>query len=59
MERITLSFPSVFDLHDFKKKIDTTHTEARVNHLTGCFSTRELELAIQEYKAELLKEFRD
>jgi hypothetical protein len=59
MERITLSFPSVFDLHDFKKKIDTTHTEARVNHLTGCFSTKELEIALTEFHAELLKEFRD
>lgn len=59
MERQTLSFPSVFDLHDFKKLLATTLTEARVNHLTGHFTSTELEIAIKEYKAELLKEFKD
>ena len=55
MERLTLSFPSVFDMHDFRKKVETEHTEARVNHLTGHFSTEELELAIKVYNAKLIK----
>lgn len=59
MERQTLSFPSVFDLHDFKKEIGTLPTEARVNLLTGHFSSEHLEKAIREYKAELVKTHRD
>ena len=55
MERQTLSFPSVFDLHDFRKSIQTEHTEAVVNHLTGHFSNQELETAIKVFKAELVK----
>ena len=55
MERQTLSFPSVFDLHDFRKSIQTEHTEAVVNHLTGHFSNQELETAISVYNAQLVK----
>lgn len=59
MERMTLSFPSVFDLHDFKKEVEPTHTEARVNHLTGHFSSKELEIATQVYHAEVVKELKE
>jgi hypothetical protein len=59
MERMTLSFPSVFDLHDFKKEVEPTHTEARVNQLTGHFSSKELEIATTVYKAELVKEMKE
>jgi hypothetical protein len=59
MERLTLSFPSVFDLHDFKKEVVTTHAEARVNLLTGCFTTKEVEIATTVYKAQLIKEKRE
>lgn len=55
MERQTLSFPSVFDLHDFRKTIQAMHTEAIVNHLTGHFSQQELETAIKVYNAQLVK----
>ncbi len=59
MERLTLSFPSVFDLYDFKKEVEPSHTEARVNHLTGHFSSKELEIATVVYKAEVIKETKD
>lgn len=59
MERLTLSFPSVFDLHDFRKKVETEHTEARVNHLTGHFSSEQLDIAIKVYNAELIRHVRD
>lgn len=59
MERLTLSFPSVFDLYDFKKEVATKQTEARVNNLTGHFTPQELEIATTVFKAELVKEFKD
>ena len=59
MERLTLSFPSVFDLHDFKKEVELLHTEARVNHLTGHFTSKELEIATQVYKAQVVKEVKE
>lgn len=59
MERLTLSFPSVFDLHDFKKEVEPQHTEARVNHLTGHFSSKEVEIATVVYKAQIVKEAKD
>ncbi|HZF65893.1 MAG TPA: hypothetical protein VEZ55_15465 [Chitinophagaceae bacterium] len=55
MERLTLSFPSVFDLHEFKKEIEATHVEARVNHLTGSFTAKQLEIATTVFKAEVLR----
>ncbi len=59
MERQTLSFPSVFDLYDFKKEVQATHTEARVNLLTGCFTSKEVEIATTVYKAKLVKQIRE
>lgn len=60
MERMTLSFPSVFDLHDFKKEVAPSKlTEARVNNLTGTFTQQELEIATTVFKAQLVKEIRD
>jgi hypothetical protein len=59
MERLTLSFPSVFDLYDFKKDVEPTHTEARVNHLTGHFTTTQLEIATTVYKAKVIKEAKE
>lgn len=56
---MTLSFPSVFDLYDFKKEVEPNHTEARVNRLTGSFSTKELEIATKVYKAEVVKEIKE
>lgn len=56
MNRLTISFPSVFDLHDFKKETNISNTEARVNLLTGHFTEKELEIAIQVYHAEVIKE---
>ena len=55
MQRLTLSFPSVFDLHDYKKEIEATHMEARVNHLTGCFTPAQLEIALNNFKAEIVE----
>ena len=59
MERLTLSFPSVFDLYDFKKEVAPPHTEARVNHLTGQFTNKELEIATSVYNAKVIKEGRN
>lgn len=56
MNRVTISFPSVFDLHDFKKETNVSNTEARVNLLTGHFSQTELDIATQVYHAEIIKE---
>jgi hypothetical protein len=58
MERQTLSFPSVFDLYDFRKEVALTQAEARVNHLTGCFTAKELEIATTVYKAQLVTELK-
>ena len=59
MERMTLSFPSIFDLHDFKKEIQLSNATARVNLLTGYFTTQQLEVATNAYKAEIIEENRD
>ena len=56
MSRFILSFPSVFDLHDFKKQTNITNSEAVVNHLTGYFTQQEIELAKSVFKAEVVKE---
>ena len=56
MNRVTISFPSVFDLHDFKKETNVSNTEARVNLLTGHFSQTELDIATQVYHAEIINE---
>lgn len=56
MERMTLSFLSIFDLHDFKKEIQLSNATARVNLLTGYFTTQQLEVATTSYKAEIIKE---
>ncbi len=55
MERLTLSFPSVFDLHDFKKEAKLGNTNARVNLLTGHFSSQQLEIATTVYRAEIIE----
>jgi hypothetical protein len=59
MERLTLSFPSVFDLHAFRKEVDKMHSEARVNLLTGSFTLQELEIATTVYKAQLIRESKE
>jgi hypothetical protein len=56
MERMTLSFPSIFDLHDFKKEIQIANAIARVNLLTGYFTLDQLQVAKIEYKAEIIEE---
>lgn len=55
MQRLTLSFPSVFDLYDFKNATTLSHTEARVNLLTGHFTDSQIEMAIKTFKAEIIK----
>lgn len=55
MERLTLSFPSVFDLHDFKKEAKLGNSNARVNLLTGHFSSQQLEIATTVYRAEIIE----
>lgn len=56
MNRLILSFPSVFDLHDFKRQTNVTHSEAIVNRLTGHFTQEELQIATTIFKAELVKD---
>lgn len=56
MNRIILSFPSVFDLYDFKKQTNISNSEAIVNRLTGHFSQEQIELATKVFNAELVKE---
>jgi hypothetical protein len=56
MSRFTLLFPSVFDLHDFKKQINISNSEAVVNRLTGHFSQEDIQLATTVFKAEVVKE---
>ena len=56
MNRLILSFPSVFDLHDFKKQTNISNSEAIVNRLTGHFTQEELQLATTVFKAEVVKE---
>ena len=56
MERMTLSFPSIFDLHDFKKEIQISNAIARVNLLTGYFTIDQLQVAKVDYKAEIIEE---
>ena len=55
MNRMTLSFSSVFDLHDFKKEAKVSNSEAIVNRLTGYFSQQEIELAKRVYGAEVME----
>lgn len=55
MERLTLSFPSVFDLHDFKRQAELTNSDARVNLLTAYFTHNQLEMATTVYQAEIIK----
>ena len=55
MNRMTLSFSSVFDLHDFKKEAKVSNSEAIVNRLTGYFSQQEIDLAKRVYGAEVME----
>lgn len=55
MSRLTLSFSSVFDLHDFKKEAKVSNSEAIVNRLTGYFTPQEIELAKTMYNAEVME----
>lgn len=55
MNRMTLSFSSVFDLHDFKKEAKVSNSEAIVNRLTGYFTPQEIELAKTVYNAEVME----
>ena len=55
MSRMTLSFSSVFDLHDFKKEAKVSNSEAIVNRRTGYFTPQEIELAKTAYNAEVIE----
>ena len=56
MNRQILSFPSVFDLYDFKKQINIANSEAVVNRLTGHFTHEQIHLATTVFKAEVVKD---
>ena len=56
MNRLILSFPSVFDLYDFKKQTNISNSEAIVNRLTGHFTQEEIQIATTVFKAEVIKE---
>ena len=54
MQRITLSFRSIFVASEFKRKANAMNAKVKLNLLTGEFTQRQIELALKNYKAKIL-----
>ena len=54
MQRITLSFRSIFVASEFKKKANVMKAKVKVNLLIGEFTQQQIDLALKNYKAKIL-----
>ena len=54
MQRITLSFKSIFVAFEFKKKANVVKAKVKVNLLTGELTQQQIDLALKNYKAKIL-----
>jgi len=54
MQRITLSFTSIFAASEFKSKANAMKAKVKVNVVIGEFTQRQIDLALNIYKAKIL-----
>ena len=54
MQRVTLSFPSIFAVSEFKSQANVLKAEVKVNLLIGELTQGQINLALNNYKAKIL-----
>jgi len=57
MKKVALIFPTIMELIDFELQIESTgyHVDRRNFTLTGVFTSREIEMAVNAFKASLVE----